>query len=325
MKKICRRNARGAISIEELYNEFISSRIVRNVREATITSYNKNTKNFKLWLDSEGIQDVSEIGKHTILDYMLYLQENMNNQASINSYLRAVKALLYFAMEEEQGYIEYFRFKLPKEDSNIGSTYSEKDIKKLLKKPNFKTCYDGEYKIWVIVNYMLETGNRLSTVRNIKVINVLFEKNIIMLSHTKNRDAQFIPLTNPLSKILKKYIYDFDLKEDDFLFPTVMGKAYTSSGLAHEIAKYNKSRGVDTTATHAFRRTFASNYILSGGDSLNLKRLLGHRTLKMTEKYLKVYDTAYMSDMERFSLLSVYSNQRIIKRDGNKNDGGKKG
>ncbi|SFN91458.1 tyrosine-type recombinase/integrase [Proteiniclasticum ruminis] len=149
----------------------------------------------------------------------------MKNQASINSYQRAVKALLYFAMEEEQGYIEYFRFKLPKEDCAVGSIYTESEIKKLLKKLNFKTCYDGEYKIWVVVNYMLETGNRLSTVRNIKVNNVYFEKNIIMLNHTKNRDAQFIPLTNPLSKLLKKYICDFGLKEEDFLFPTVMGKA----------------------------------------------------------------------------------------------------
>lgn len=324
MKKIYRRNARGAITIDELYDEFISSRIVRNVRESTIISYNKNTKNFKSWLHKEGIQDVRDIDKHTILEYMLYLQETMQNQASINSYLRAVKALIYFAMEEEQSYIEHFRFKLPKEDSNIGSTYSDKEINKLLKKPNFKTCYDGEYKMWVIVNYMLETGNRLSTVRNIKVKNVHFEKNIIMLSHTKNRDAQFIPLTNPLSKILKKYIYDFNLKEEDYLFPTVMGNAYTSSGLAHEIAKYNKSRGVDTTATHAFRRTFASNYVLSGGDSLSLKRLLGHRTLKMTEKYLKVYDTSYMNDMEKFSLLRDFSNERIIKRNKIKNNGGTK-
>lgn len=106
MKKIYRRNARGAITIDELYDEFISSRIVRNVRESTITSYNKNTKNFKSWLDKEGIQDVRDIDKHTILEYMLYLQETMQNQASINSYLRAVKALIYFAMEEEQSYIE---------------------------------------------------------------------------------------------------------------------------------------------------------------------------------------------------------------------------
>lgn len=38
MKKICRRNARGVISIEELYNEFISSRIVSPVHTVNESS-----------------------------------------------------------------------------------------------------------------------------------------------------------------------------------------------------------------------------------------------------------------------------------------------
>ncbi|WP_312654168.1 tyrosine-type recombinase/integrase [Proteiniclasticum sp.] len=312
MRKITREKTSENISFEELYRDFINSRIIKNVRPATITSYNKNIKNFQKWLSDNSINDVSVITKERVNEYMIHLQETQSNQSTINSYLRAVKAVLYYGMEEEE--LSLFRFSLPKEDIEVGETYSNDEIKLLIKKPNFKTCTDGEYKIWAVVNYMLETGNRLSTVLNIKVSDVNFDYNIVRTSHTKNRDNQFVPLTITLTKILKRYIQDFRLTKEDYLFPTVTAKAYTSSGLAHEIAKYNKSRGVSTTATHAFRRTFASNYVTSGGDSLNLKRLLGHKTLKMTERYLKTYDNTHMSDIESYSILKLHSNERLITR-----------
>jgi integrase/recombinase XerD len=314
MRKITRQKTGGAISMEVLYSEFINSRIIKNARPATISSYNKNSKNFKTWLENEKIDDVRSITKSTVNQYITYLQSNQSNQSTINSYLRAVKAILYFAMEEDQGYIPMFKFNLPKEDTLVGSVYSDADIKRLLRKPNFNTCYDGEYKIWAIINYMLETGNRLSTVINIKIQDVHLEKSMIMITHTKNREVTFVPISSYLSRILSKYISEFNLTSNDFLFPNIKAEAYTPCGLAHEIAKYNRSRGVAITATHAFRRTFASNYVMSGGDSISLKRLLGHKTLKMTERYIKIFDNAYTKDIEKFSILKNYCNQHVIKR-----------
>lgn len=136
MKKIYRKNSRGTISFERLYD------------------------------------DITQITKKTINEYILYLQSSHKNQATINFYLRAVKAVLYFGMEEEQEYLVSFRFKLHKKDSLVSLVYSEIELERLLKKPNFSKCTDNEYKMWIVVNYMVETENSLSTVISLKTEHV---------------------------------------------------------------------------------------------------------------------------------------------------------
>jgi integrase/recombinase XerD len=301
-------------TFEELLTEFIDSRRVRNLKQATIKSYDRNSQPFRLFLEEQGIEHIEILQKKDIDQFIKWLQDKYNNTATINSYLRAVRAMLNFAMEEEQGYLNPFKIRLPKEDKKIGAIYSAEDIQKLIRKPDFKKCSDWEYKAWVMVNYFLETGNRVSTVNNIKVKDVDFTLRQVTLTHTKNRQEAFSPISPAVVKILKLYIKEFKLQDDGYLFPNVNGRQMSVSGMEHTITKFNRSRGVEITSCHAFRRTFASNYIIKGGEVFSLQRLLGHSSLEMTMRYVNLHSKDYTRNFENFSLIEQFSNEHKIKR-----------
>ena len=52
--------------------------------------------------------------------------------------------------------------------------------------------------------------------------------------------------------------------------------------------------------THILRHTFASHFIMNGGDILTLQRILGHSDLKMTMKYAHL-SPSHLDDVLKFA------------------------
>lgn len=215
-----------------------------------------------------------------------------------------------------QNYILRFGINLVKQERKIKPTYSDEDIKKLLKKPDINTCTFGEHRDWVMVQYFLDTGNRLNTVINIKVSGVDLIHGFVTLTTTKNRRQMQVPISRPLIKVLHEYVNGWDkLKNiDSYLFPTDGGNQLTKDSIQKTIIRYNKARGVSITSIHAFRHTFAKNYIMTGGNAFKLQQHLGHSSLAVTQNYVALYGNVLQKDFDTHSIISKFGMGERIKR-----------
>lgn len=77
------------------------------------------------------------------------------NTVTINTRLRGVRALVNYCIE--LGYIDSFKISLLKNEKEIKQTYTDDEIKLLLRKPDLKKCLFAEYRNWVVINYLLAT------------------------------------------------------------------------------------------------------------------------------------------------------------------------
>ena len=130
------------------------------------------------------------------------MREEGLSDSSINSYTRKLK--VFFSWCNEQGYTKT-NLKIYKASETVKETYSNDELMTLLKKPE-ADCKFCEYRNWVIVNFLLNSGCRAATVRNIQNQDVDLSRKQIVLRHTKNGKIQVIPLCTAMVSILRDYM-----------------------------------------------------------------------------------------------------------------------
>lgn len=137
-------------------------------------------------------------------------------------------------------------------------------MKKLLKRPNTNDCSFSVYRNWIIINFLLATGVRSRTLKNLKIRDINIEDATVHIRTVKNRKEQIIPLSKSLVKIVTDYLEYRKGDPDDYLFCTIYGKKFQSSSLNTAIRTYNLDRGVSKTSIHLFRHYICQKMDFTG-------------------------------------------------------------
>ena len=260
-------------TFEQGCEEYIVNCKARNLRDGTIKHYRDSMKQMFKYIDKDML--INDMGIELVEEFVISLRENPEiNDVSLYTYSRDLKTLMYFFIKCE--YLPQFKIQLAKADKQPIETYTDTELRKMLRKPNLKQCSFTEYKAWVIVNFLLSTGVRQNSLLNIKIRDVDFDNGVVNVNMTKNRKPLIVPLNEDLVQILKEYLkYRSAGDDEEFLFCNVFGKKLAKSTLYHSIWQYNKDRGVETTGLHRFRHTFAQTMIEHKMPIEVLRKLMG--------------------------------------------------
>ena len=125
---------------------------------------------------------MNRLNSQHLEDMILSMREEGLSASSINSYTRTLK--VFFSWCNEEGHSS-LNIKLYKAPETVKETYTDEELLILLKKPE-ANCNFCEYRNWVIINFLLNSGCRAATVRNIQIQDVDLACKQIVLRHTKN-------------------------------------------------------------------------------------------------------------------------------------------
>jgi len=296
-------------TLKNAFNEFERMKQINNIASKTLRSYKSSFRYFTEYISEN--TSCNEITHNTILGYIEYLQKTREDISviSLNTYLSCLRVFLNFCMAE--GYTKQFTISLLHAEKPLKKTYTDTELEKLLKKPNIKKSTFAQYRNWVIVCYLLGTGNRRKTVCNIKIGDLDLAAHEIRLLSVKNKKHYTIPISPFLEKILREYLIYRKGKPEEYLFCSIYGQQLTVDGLSTILQKYNASRGVASTGLHRFRHVFAKKWILNRGDGFRLKSILGHSSMAMTNEYVDLYGGDLQKD---FGVFSPLDNMECLKR-----------
>lgn len=289
-----------APTFEETFERFLANRKAKGSSDKTLQTYHYHFRAISKYLDAD--KEIDLITKTDLEQMLADMRDGGLSSNSINSYTRTLKSFFSWCNEEE---ITTLNLRLYKAEETVKDTYTDAELKRLLKKPKMRSTTFCEYRNWVIINLLLNSGCRAATIRSFLVKDVNLNNATITYRHTKNKSIQIVPLCSEMVSVLREYMKVRNGEANDVLFPNESGKAMTEAGLREAVRYYNRSRGVEKTSIHLFRHTFAERYLRNGGNPFNLQKILGHSTLDMTRHYCKIYDADLIKGYDSFSPLAT--------------------
>lgn len=125
-----------------------------------------------------------------------------------------------------------------------------------------------------VAKVCLATGARWGEAESLRASQI--RNGMIQFVQTKSNRARAVPITTDLENCLQKHHQI--LGKEEYLFSS----SYSAFREALTQAKLKLSQG---QLTHILRHTFASHFIMNGGNILALQKILGHQSLTMTMRY----------------------------------------
>mgnify|MGYP006278437389 CR=1 FL=1 len=133
-----------------------------------------------------------------------------------------------------------------------------------------------------IIITALNTGMRLGEILSLTWRQVHMGTDMdpyIEIEHAKNNKKRHIPLNDDMIDLLSAQ----ERGSDDFVFHGLYGGPVKHIKVPWRTALHRA--GITDFRFHDLRHTFASHFIMKGGDAMTLKDILGHSSLKMVERY----------------------------------------
>ncbi|MCH7642920.1 MAG: tyrosine-type recombinase/integrase [Chloroflexi bacterium] len=119
----------------------------------------------------------------------------------------------------------------------------------------------------------------------------------------KGRKERLVPFGRKTRKAIVAYATDErpDAHRDEAVFVSSFGNRLNPDSLRQLMRRLRVSSGISRLHPHLLRHTFATRFLLNGGDALMLKHILGHTTLAMTDRYVHFANAQGVTASRAFS------------------------
>jgi site-specific recombinase XerD len=171
----------------------------------------------------------------------------------------------------------------PRQDKRLPVVLAKSEIARLL-----GATQNPKHRLLLMLAY--SSGLRVSEVVALKREHIDFARKTVFVHAGKGRKDRVTLLSDRVAQGLHHYYTLFPAVHGTWLFPGIPDSAHLSIRSAQKIFDTNLEKAhIEKGATiHSLRHSFATHLLESGTDVRFIQDLLGHQSLKTTERYTHV-------------------------------------
>jgi site-specific recombinase XerD len=258
--------------------KFVQQLQLKAYSSSTINTYRNEFIQLLKVLKNKPVDDLTT---EDLRRYMVYAMEKEGiRENTAHSRLNALK----FYFEQVLGREKFFwEIPRPKKQHQLPRLLNEAEIRKL-----FNSLQNKKHKAMLFTAY--SAGLRVSEIAALRIADIDSMRMQILIVQGKGKKDRYVNLSPVLLDILRNYISTYKPRPVYYLFESgETGQAYPIRTIQQIFSNAKNKAGIKKeVGIHSLRHSFATHLLDKGTDIKYIKDLLGHFSIKTTERYLHV-------------------------------------
>lgn len=272
--------------LKDAHSQFTQYLESRKRARATIVAYGKDIEQLVTFLTNMGKKTIEEISRDELDAFLKKLAADRYTPKSVSRKINSIKTFFRFAKSSA----------IITADPAVDIEHPRYEVKppRILSKIEYRALRDacrGDVRIYAIVELFLQTGIRIGELANLTVDDM--KDNTIHIAAQEGHAERTIPLNKAGKEALDRYItarggVPADSKQSKALFITKTGRALLIRNIRTAIDRYFRIAGIEGAKVNDLRHTFIAHHLMAGTPITTLSKLVGHKRLSTTERYLEL-------------------------------------
>ncbi|EOH88654.1 site-specific tyrosine recombinase XerD [Enterococcus pallens] len=267
--------------------------IERGLSLNTRASYERDLKQYLLFLEEKGVKNWQDVDRYTVVDFLALLSNEGKASTTITRMISSLRRFHQFLRQER--YTDHDpmqHIESPKKAQKLPQTLSLAEVERLIATPDTSTTLGIRDR--AILEVMYATGLRVSELIGLKLGDIHLEMGLLQ-TVGKGDKERIVPLGDYAIHWLERYLNEArplltkKNQNETHLFVNNHGKGLSRQGIWKNLKQIVLKAGITKDVTpHTLRHSFATHLLENGADLRTVQELLGHADISTTQIYTHI-------------------------------------
>jgi site-specific recombinase XerD len=273
----------------QYHKDFIEDLKKKGRAESTVIAYSKDIEQLLNFFSEKGILKLEDSTIEDLEAYKKHLQDNNYTPKSVSRKINSTRTFFKFLVSVG---------KLSDNPSDkLAHPKFETKPPRVLSEMEYRALRDvsrSDTRLYSIIELLLQTGIRIGELASLTIDDIRTQEvdgkklNYIYIAAYSSHDSRKVPLNKSAKEAIDEYLEIRPETEEETLFITKNGRPLLVRNIRTTIDKAFERAGIKNAKVNDLRNTFIAHHLANGVSLVTVSKLVGHKRLSTTEKYLNL-------------------------------------
>ena len=268
------------IKLRDAHEEFKKYLKNNSRSNSTVIAYGKDIDQLLTFLEELQRNEIHEVSKDDIEAFLAKMGKEGYTPKSISRKINSTRTFYRFLKVSE--YVT--------DDPSLLVSHPKYQLAppRILTPTEYRALRDAarnDARMFAIIELLLQTGIRIGELSNLRLSDV--NKESLHIAPFEKHEDRIVPLNKSAKEALSRYMQIRPNVKEDHLFITKSGKPFLIRNIRTAVERYFRLAEIKGAKVNDLRHTFVAHHLKHGVSLVVLSKVLGHKRLSTTERYLQ--------------------------------------